>query len=229
MILNLAKYVSQLVGEIEAHGLRVDLTHDPDRLAAACAARDAAESQTMSLTEPFSARYFDLGPGNFMSLLVMDGERVVSAQGARLDLLGQMNLAAWWQQQQKRIYVDPYPNQSPALGREHSPDASLITGRVVYHGNMWLLSDMRGKRLAQPICRLGQILAALQWQPDYIYCFIEARLVAKGFAAHQGYAHISPAGTHWLRAPEHIHGDDYLCWNRMSDLQHLARASIEYP
>ncbi|MBS8259473.1 hypothetical protein DYI23_04500 [Roseibium polysiphoniae] len=212
--------------EVERHGLFVEEAHDFELLAEICARRDEREGVDHSLTEQFSPKLFDFSPDNAFFLLVRDADgEVASVQGARLDHLSGISLAGFWQTQQRRIYCDPYPDQVPELGQAHCPEAFEITGKCVYHGNMWLTPAWKGKRLGQPLCRLGQLVAYAKWPLDYIYCFIESALVSKGFAAHQGYAHISPTGTDWIKAPEHIHGDDYLCWNRPRDLDHLARTT----
>ncbi|WP_417683752.1 hypothetical protein [Roseibium sp.] len=212
--------------EVEAHGLYVEERHDFEFLEEICSQRDSAEETSFSLTEQFSPRLFDLSPDNAFYLLVRaPGGRVASVQAARLDHLTGISLAEFWQSQQKRIYCDPYRDQAPRLGTMHCPDAFDITGKCVYHGNMWLSPAWKGKRLGQPLCRLGQLIAYAKWPFDYIYCFIESALVSKGFAAHQGYSHIAPAGTDWIKVPEHIHADDYLCWNRPRDLDHLARVA----
>lgn len=212
--------------EVEAHGLTVDQLHDFEFLAEICAERDKQDEQTFSLTEPFSTRHFDLAPNTAFWLAVRDAEgRIISVQAARFDPIGRRTLAEHWQLQHRRIHVEPYPDQSPALGEDHCPAAREITGNVVYHGNMWLAPEWLGKKLGTPLCRMGQLIAHLKWDLDFIYCFIETRLVQKGFAAHQGYSHIQPMGTDWTRPPGHIHADDYLCWNTPVDLDHLARAT----
>lgn len=225
--MEIARAIDIYRSEVEAHGLDVVQLYDFDLLASVCQQHEKEEDEPFSLTEPFSTKYFDFTPETAFWIAVREPSgRIVSVQGARMDLLGPKNLADHWRQQQRRIYVTPYPEQKPEMGDQHCPDAYAISGNCVYHGNMWLTKDWLGKRLGQPLCRIGQLTAHLKWDLDYIYCFIEQRLVAKGFAAHQGYAHASPVGTDWIRAPSHIHPDDYLCWNRPIDLDHLARTTI---
>ncbi|MEJ8475593.1 hypothetical protein [Roseibium algae] len=222
----LNRAISFYRNEVEQHGLVVEESHDFGQLVDICSQRDVEEGRKFSLTEQFSPKLFDLSPDNAFYLVCRDLDgKVASVQAARLDHLNGISLADFWQSQHKRIYCDPYPDEQPVLGTEHCPASFQITGKCVYHGNMWLTPDWQGKRLAQPLCRLGQLVAYAKWPLDYIYCFIESKLVSKGFAAHQGHAHISPAGTHWIKAPEHIHADDYLCWNTPSDLAHLARVT----
>ncbi|WP_417668656.1 hypothetical protein [Roseibium sp.] len=224
--LTLNRAITVYRDEVEKHGLYIEECHDFEFLEVICAQRDAREGTSFSLTEQFSPKLFDFSPDNAFFLLVRErGGEVASVQAARLDHLQGLSLAEFWKSQQRRIYCDPYPGQSPELGQMHCPDAFEITGRCVYHGNMWLTPAWKGKRLGQPLCRLGQLIAYSKWPLDYIYCFIESALVSRGFAAHQGYAHIAPAGTDWIKVPEHIHADDYLCWNRPRDLDHLARVT----
>lgn len=225
----ISKAIETYRTEVEAHGLNISQHHDFHLLRKVCSDRDLKENKSFSLTEPFSVEYFDLSPETAFWIAVSDDqERVVSVQAARLDTLGRRSLAEHWRTQQQRIYVAPYENDRPELGDNHCPAAFEISGDVAYHGNMWLSSDWKGKKLGQPLCRLGQLIAYLKWDLDYIYCFIETALVAKGFAAHQGYSHIQPMGTDWIHAPSHIHADDYLCWNNPVDLDHLVRATNKW-
>ncbi|MTH96981.1 hypothetical protein [Roseibium sp. RKSG952] len=226
--LDVSRALQIYIAEVEKHGLTVIQSHDFDRFAWECGRQDEILGTQGTLSEPFSQDFFDFTPENALWIGVYDRNGdCVSGHGCRMDRLGRLSLRDYWMKQQHRIYVAPYASQKPELGRDHAPGTEVISGNCVYHGNMWLANDWKGTGVALPLCRIGQLVAHLKWDLDYIYCFIGRKLVSKGFAAHQGYAHIQPLGTHWLKAPSHIRADDYLCYNTPQDLDHLARDTIQ--
>ncbi|WP_150525087.1 hypothetical protein [Roseibium sediminis] len=221
--MELVKALGIYTNLIEDLGLVVTQEYDFNYLADIC--DDAHEHR---LSEQFSPRYFDFTPDNSFWVCVSNRRGdILSFQAARLDYLAGISLKQHWAAQQRRIYCDPYPDQEPELGVNHAYATEKITGRVVYHGEMWLHPDLRGgRKLGGPICRIGQLLAFLKWDFDYIYCFISDVLHHKGFTAAQGYQNCEPFGTDWVRPPSHIPTDDYLCWNQPHNLVRLAWATI---
>ncbi len=214
------KAVKTLLEKSENLGLSVTVERDFLDLEEACRQFDGKE-----LSEQFSPGYFDLTPATGFWLAARKGDgTLVSVQAARIEDLGGTTLAEHWRHQQKRIYVGDTP---AALGDEHCPGAHDITGRVVYHGDMWLEAEFRGTGAASHLCRIGQLTAYMKWQPDFIYCFMSQKLVDSGFSTAQGYFHMQPAGTHWIDPPHHIRPDDWLLWNTAADLHHLARTIYE--
>lgn len=206
-----------LVKVIVSKGLSVEVEHDFAQLEKLC-----EEIDGKTLSEQFSPSFFDIAPSIGFWLSVRDATgKLVSVQAARIENLHGRSLGDHWNQQQRRIYVDRA--DEGALGTEHAPGADLITGNVVYHGDMWLSDDLRGGGVASTLCRLGQMVAYMKWQPDFIYCFMSEALVRKGFSTGQGYFHMQPCGTDWQQAPADIRPDDWLLWNSRTDLHYLAR------
>lgn len=213
-----AEAISVLTADIRKQNLDIRVEYDFDKLNEVCQNFDGKD-----LSEQFQTRYFDFTPANAFWLSVTDsGGRIISVVAARFEDLSGIKLSDHWMQQQKRIYIDPH-GEDACLAEQSCPGADQITGRVVYHGDMWLEKDYRGGSLAVLITRLSQLLVYAKWQPDYIYCFMSEKLVQRGFSTGQGYAHMQPVGTHWLVAPRHIPADDWLLWNAKSDLTYLAK------
>ncbi|WP_350333422.1 hypothetical protein [Coralliovum pocilloporae] len=213
-----AEAISVLADDIREQNLEIRVEYDFDRLNEVCQSFEGKE-----LSEQFQTRYFDFTPANAFWLAISEpGGRIISVVAARFEDLSGIRLSDHWLQQQKRIYIDPYGGDA-RLAEQSCPGAEQITGRVVYHGDMWLEKEYRGGPLAMLITRLSQLMVYAKWQPDYIYCFMSEKLVQRGFSTGQGYAHMQPVGTHWLVAPHHIPADDWLLWNARSDLTYLAR------
>ncbi|QDG77485.1 hypothetical protein FJ695_17315 [Labrenzia sp. PHM005] len=174
------------------------------------------------LMEDFSPRFFDLhGATAFWIAAYNEHGNVVSVQAAKVEDLQDRCLAEHWKQQQRRIFVDPNPQAR--FGTDHAHDAYFLRGKIVYHGNLWLRRDIRGKGLAEPLTQLGFLVSLLKWSPDYLYGLMAAKAAEKGFGIRVGYRRFVPRGTHWIVAPGHIRSDDWLVYSTRSDLHSLAR------
>ncbi|NBN78095.1 hypothetical protein GWI72_07430 [Microvirga tunisiensis] len=189
--------------------------------AAFAAAAEASEDRY--LMEDFSPKFFDLHADTGFWIAARDADgQVASLQAAKIETLRDRSLAALWQQQQRRIFVDP-ANGAARLGEAHAVDAFALTGRIVYHGNLWLRKDLRGRGLAEKLTQTGFLVALLKWQPDWLYGLMAEANALKGFGLRVGYRRFAPRGTHWLGAPAHIRPDDWLVWSSRTDLVTLAR------
>lgn len=177
------------------------------------------------LMEDFSPRFFDLhGKTAFWVGAFNSHDHVVSVQAAKVEELQDRSLAEHWQQQQRRMFVDPNPQAR--FGTAHAHDAYFMRGKIVYHGNLWLRKDVRGQGLAEPLTQLGFLLSLLKWSPDYLYGLMSAKSAEKGFGIRVGYRRFVPRGTHWEIAPGHIRHDDWLVYSTRADLFGLAKTIL---
>ncbi|WP_417668824.1 hypothetical protein [Roseibium sp.] len=177
------------------------------------------------LMEDFSSKFFDLHGRSAFWIGAWDRKgEPVSVQAAKIEDLRDRSLGQHWQQQQRRMFVDPAADAE--LGLEHAHDAFYMRGRIVYHGNLWLRKDARGQGLAEALTQLGFLISLLKWSPDYLYGLMAARNAMKGFGVRVGYRRFAPRGTHWVRAPEHIRPDDWLVYSTRNDLITLAKTIV---
>ncbi|GGB44426.1 hypothetical protein GCM10011316_15540 [Roseibium aquae] len=218
--LEIATAIARLYDRIRASGLSMrestDFEYFEDTVRA---------TEDRYLMEDFSSRFFDLHGSSAFWIGAWDraGEPV-SVQAAKLENLKDRSLGEFWQQQQRRMFVDP-SNQAQ-LGEDHAHDAFFMRGRIVYHGNLWLRRDARGKGLAEALTQLGFLVSLLKWSPDYLYGLMAARNAEKGFGIRVGYRRFVPRGTHWIAPPEHVRPDDWLVYATRQDLIGLARTIV---
>jgi hypothetical protein len=150
-----------------------------------------------------------------------DAGEVVHLQAARVDDLGDMPLIDWleglW-----AFYADP---RSSAQAQEvcfcAAPMAMLISGRVAYHGEVWLRDGpggFRGHGLGGVLPRMAIAVALKRWQPDFMYGIAWPKIVDKGMARFYGYRHFQPHGAmwNWQRQPAVLHG--HLIWLTQQDM-----------
>lgn len=125
-----------------------------------------------------------------------EGEKgeLVHTQAMRLDDLGQSTLCDFLKQNLSRLYEGEMVDTSPQPKR--------LTGKAVYHGEMWISESLRGQRLAPKLSRMAHAAAVLKWQPDFIYGFMEPEMTPTGFSIREGYAVVQPSATVWENEPD---------------------------
>ena len=212
-----AEALAALTGRIREQGLSLQESTDFQAFEEA-----VSRTEDRYLMEDFSIRFVDLHASLAFWVGAYNGQgELVSVQAAKIDDLKDRSLAAFWQQQQRRLFEDPHAEAR--LGTAHAAEAFRMRGRIVYHGNLWLRKDIRGRGLAELLTQTGFLLALLKWSPDYLYGLMAEANAMKGFGVRVGYRHFAPSGTHWISAPAHIRPDDWLVWATRADLVTLAR------
>lgn len=213
--LNIGLAIANLHNRVTKHDLTIEVGHDFALFRQMC-----AETEKQTVSEQFSPAKFDLLSNNsfWITVKTLSGQ-LVCTQALRLDDIGSHTLADLWAGQQPRVY-------GGKIGHLHAPTVFQISGRVVYHGEMWVEAEFRKLRFGGIMTMLGQLLAVTQWRPDYVYIFMCRELAERGFAYQVGYSHQQVAGTHWLEAPDGIDPSDLILWNSAADIDFLARQIV---
>ncbi|WP_227270919.1 hypothetical protein [Roseobacter weihaiensis] len=82
------------------------------------------------------------------------------------------------------------------------PGAQRMTGRVCYHGEVWMGGEpgqYRGSGLSSLLGRFAFLTALQRLSPDYIMGFILKPVAFKGFVERQGYMHAEPGALRWYK------------------------------
>ena len=80
------------------------------------------------------------------------------------------------------------------------PGAQRMTGRVCYHGEVWMGGEpgqYRGSGLSCVLGRFAFLTALQRLAPDHIVGFMLKPVAFKGFAERQGYMHAEPGALRW--------------------------------
>lgn len=96
-----------------------------------------------------------------------------------------------------------------------------MSGRVCYHGDLWISSELRGKKLGPVFASLGIALARINLDPDYYYGFMEDPVVWSGFNQREGFMHAAPLGDGWRLAEGFLLPSDYIVWMSRSEVHRL--------
>ena len=182
------------------------------------------------LTPMFHPLYSGIQRGQgFWIKGVKDGGEVVHLQAFRIDTIeaGLPGLFSDW-----LVPLYERAGDRPRADREglcRSPIAARITGRVIYHGEIWIKSGLGGglSGLGEVLPRLGILRAMQRWQVfDWMYGFITQRKAFLGVPARWGYAAAQPQALCWEVPPRDEPLDEWLCAASQADLETVIAAQL---
>ncbi len=109
-----------------------------------------------------------------------------------------------------------------------TPAASAITGKVAYHGELWLKGGPNGYRggcLAAILPRLVLATSLLRWPLDFIIGIMEPIAVCRGLAAREGYMHVEQHSILWNQPGASVPFEEWIVWMSGDD----ARFNLRVP
>lgn len=90
-----------------------------------------------------------------------------------------------------------------------APGAKTITGKVAYHGDLWVRRDFRGQGLREIITRVAHGVSFAMWAPDFLCALVARWTLDKGV---DEMLHHEPGGSILRLVEEGIADDDWLSW-----------------
>lgn len=134
---------------------------------------------------------------------------VVGVEASRLFDLSHSNLAEHLQSlkaffDEPSVYAHP---QDRCIC--NAPAAKTITGKVAYHGDLWVRSDFRGQGLRNIITRIAHGMSFAMWAPDFLCALVARWTLDRGV---DEMLHHEPGGSILQLLEEDIVDDDWLSW-----------------
>jgi hypothetical protein len=217
--LRISRFVSGIDRFADEAGLKLEMCKD------FVAFRDirAAMNDRSPMSPIFDPSVTDVGPGNGFWLKGTDTSgKIVHLQATRQSNLQDISLADHLYEL-RRLYRLPGLDMETDVDRDslRAPALHAISGRVCYHGEIWLDESLRGKGLSAVLPRLLLALVLLKWSPDYVFGFVPTKLAYRGLQAQYGYMHVQPGGI--LGHPQSVERpvNKWLAWLSRQDLIHL--------
>lgn len=149
-------------------------------------------------------------PGEGYWIIGVDKNNDVAAlEAARLYDLSQSNFADHLQSLKvfcadPAIYAHP-EDRCTCI----APSAKKITGKVAYHGDLWVCRDFRGRGLREIITRIAHGMSFTMWAPDFLCALVARWTLDKGV---DEMLHHEPGGSILRLVEEGISDDDWLSW-----------------
>jgi len=217
------QYLNSVQQIAERHGMALEVSNDFE----AFHAIRTAQPKRLPISPIFDHEVCDIGPDNgFWIKGTTDSGELVHLQAVRLEDLTGASLG-------EHLYAhrDVYAPPGVDVDLERSeysgaPGTQRITGKVCYHGELWLKggpNGFRGHGLTAALPRLAMALAHMTWTPDFMFGLVHPLAACKGLPAREGYMHLEPGGILWQRKDSDEIYDEWLVWMGHTDLQYLLR------
>ncbi|WP_063799923.1 hypothetical protein [Bradyrhizobium valentinum] len=151
-------------------------------------------------------------------------DEVVLVEAARLYDLSNSNLAEHLETL-RFFYAEPSKHAHPddrCICR--APNARQITGKVVYHGDIWVRRDFRGQGMPKIMTGIMRGVSLAMWAPDFT-CGLAGRWSVEKRV--YDVSRCEPGGSILRLVAEGIVDDDWLSWTTGDELIRLVDAQTE--
>lgn len=149
---------------------------------------------------------------------------VVLVEAARLYDLSNTNLAEHLESL-RFFYADPSKHAHPedrCICK--APSARQITGKVVYHGDLWVRRDFRRQGLPTIMAGIARGVSIAMWAPDFT-CGLAGRWSVDKHVYDT--SRCEPGGSILRLVADDITDDDWLFWKTGEDLRRLVNGQDE--
>jgi hypothetical protein len=212
-----ARAATLLETELQALKLRVQVSNDMVEL-------DTVKRKVRQIPvapmHHHAVGVFDRERAFWMSMTDQAGE-VVGLQAFRFDQID-THLADWCVNYMIGVYMRQNELMVPAFSKP--PEGSIaerLTGKLVYHGELWMAKQLRSRRAFEVFARLGLILSVIKWRPDAIWGLASAQMAGHGHLTRVGYTILERGFLRWQWASEGIDPSEYLVAAELSSLESL--------
>ncbi|CAH2405053.1 hypothetical protein [Mesorhizobium escarrei] len=146
---------------------------------------------------------------------------VATVQAARLYDLSSSNFAEHLESL-KAFYADPTVHAHP---QDRciciAPSAKKITGKVAYHGDLWVRRDFRGQGVPRIMQGIARGVSFAMWSPDFLCGLMSRWLLDKWIVTKYGYSHYEPGGSILRLVEENIVEEEWINWLTGDELRRL--------
>ncbi len=223
----LSQQISEFATVISSYGLVLQIGTDFDEFLK-CSSKQPLRHPINPIFDPEQS---EISRSNGFWILGHDksGE-IVHTQAMKLldlthtDLEGYLKMRPW--------DLRPFGNTiDPTTMNFNLTEASArITGRVTYHGELWIKGGpdgFRGGCLTILLTRLMILLAMLRWTPDFLIGLQSPFTAIKGLAIREGYMHMEQQSILWPQKKPANVVEDWLVWMNYTEAEFNLRLSPE--
>lgn len=149
-------------------------------------------------------------PGEGYWIIGVDKNKdVVGLEAARLYDLSHSNFAEHLQSL-KAFYAAPTIHAHPGDRCTCiAPAAKKMTGKVAYHGDLWVRRDFRGQGVGKILTGITHAVSFAMWAPDFLCALVERWTLDKNV---DDMLHHEPGGAILQLVEDNIVEDNWLSW-----------------
>jgi hypothetical protein len=204
--LAVANAAVMLEQELVALQLQVQVSSD---MTAFDRAKQKTRGTAVAPMHHFDVGVFDRERAFWMSLTDLAGE-TVALQAFRYDEID-THLADWCMTYMIGAYMRRQELMVPAFSKPPAGSvAERLTGRLVYHGELWVSKSVKSRKVSEHFGRLGLIVAMIKWRPDAIWALSSAQMASHGHLTRMGYTILERGFMRWQWASDNVDLVEYL-------------------
>jgi hypothetical protein len=227
--LNAARAASILEGELNGLKLQVHVSSD---MAEFDEVKRRVRGNPVAPMHHFATGVFNRERAFWMYLTDESGE-VVGLQAFRYDEID-THLADWCINYMIGVYMRQQELMVPSFPKP--PEGSIserLTGKLVYHGEIWVSKNIKNRKVFEQFVRLGLIIAVIKWRPDAIWGLASAQMASHGHFTRVGYTILERGFLRWQWASDGIDPVEYLVAAELASLENMINemlaTEVEYP
>jgi hypothetical protein len=201
--------------ELESLKVKVHVSSD---MQAFDVAKQAARGMSVAPMHHYATGVFGRERA-FWMYLTDDAGDVVGLQAFRYDEVD-THLADWCLNYMIGVYMRRQELMVPSFPKPPEGSASeRLTGKLVYHGEIWISKAVKNRKVFEIFVRLGLILAVIKWKPDAIWGLASAQMAGHGHFTRVGYTILERGFLRWQWASEGIDPVEYLVAAELHSLE----------
>jgi hypothetical protein len=215
--LSAVKAIAKLLEQAKENGLELEISSDFEELKHA---RREVRGDQVSPMFDAEISLLDDDRAFWHSARLASG-RIVALQAFRLDIV-HPNLADWALGWMAGLYLK---RKELVLPRRVDPPfntrAHMMSGKLVYHGELWIDRHHRNRHCFDIFPRAGMLLAYLKWLPSGLWSLVSESMATRGHMVRMGYGHLERGFFSWEWEPN---GAEAVEWVGLADhiqLEHL--------
>jgi hypothetical protein len=146
---------------------------------------------------------------------------IVGLQAFRYDEVD-THLADWCLNYMIGVYMRQQELMVPSFPKP--PEGSVaerLTGKLVYHGEIWISKSIKNRKVFELFVRLGLILAVIKWRPDAIWGLASAQMAGHGHFTRVGYTILERGFLRWQWASDGVDPVEYLVAAELPSLESM--------
>jgi len=177
------------------------------------------------LTPVLAPNNHDFTEANSFWLVAWDDMEPAMLIGARLEMLGDEPIDAFWKRTSRRHYPSGQDETIESVAPQISKE---LSGRLVYIGDLFIRQQNRGSReVLDNFMLLAHVIVGTKWNPDHTYAFMRDRDVRLGFANRYGFTRHLPWAREWVDPPYGRDDSEWLVSLSRADRDHTVLKSVK--
>lgn len=138
---------------------------------------------------------FDFVKGNSFYFAIYDkDEKLAGTVSCLYNDIKESCLSDLWRERLPRCY-------GGKISKNFAANASVIQGKIAYHGELWVAKKYRGNDLGWLLTRLSILYSVLKFEPDYVYSLVAENIINRDWVDKTGLISREPNVLQWIEYP----------------------------